>query len=142
MLTSKFRPCNIKSKFHSNAALPTLLSKLIPMMRSRTSAQLLFSAHNNVHILTLDLYHFLILYPLPEGRMGIAWELQVGKFFCSPSLNVVSLTTSLRPHFLYFLSLSFPLSSGFNGLLCATCEMKCFAGTQFYFFRIKLFVSM
>jgi hypothetical protein len=60
------------NQFHSNAAIPTLISKLIPIIRSKSPLQILSSAHNIVH--TLSLYHFYFpkLYPstnvpLPEG---------------------------------------------------------------------------
>jgi hypothetical protein len=40
---------NFKSNFNSNATLPTLISKLIPIIR-RKSPQRLSSAHNKAHI--------------------------------------------------------------------------------------------
>jgi hypothetical protein len=48
-----YRLPNVKSKFHSNSALPTLISKLIPIIRRKSQVQLLFSAHNKAHILKL-----------------------------------------------------------------------------------------
>jgi hypothetical protein len=42
----------LASKFQYIAALPTLISKLISVIRSKAPDQLLLSAHNKVHILT------------------------------------------------------------------------------------------
>jgi hypothetical protein len=66
-------PPRAKWKFHFNAALPMLISKLFLTIRSKAPVQLLSSVRNEVHILILYLFHFLELYPfliipLPEGR--------------------------------------------------------------------------
>jgi hypothetical protein len=56
-----------------------LISELISTICSETPVQILSSAYNITHFLTLYLLHFLELHPvsnilLPERRMGTAWE--------------------------------------------------------------------
>jgi hypothetical protein len=64
-----------------------------------------FSAHEKGNILKLYLLHFAEIYPpsnipLPEERVGTAWELsklEKKYFFLSPYLNVVSFTNRPPP---------------------------------------------
>jgi hypothetical protein len=68
----------VTSKFRSNAALRTLISKFRQYV-VQPPAQL-FSPHKKVHFLSIYLLHFLTLYLLstvqvPVGSEGKAWEL-------------------------------------------------------------------
>jgi hypothetical protein len=75
-----------------NVAHPTLISKLIPIILSKSPAQLLSSAHNEDHILTSYLFQFpLSNVRLPRGRAGTACEASEPEKFCPPPspLNVV-----------------------------------------------------
>jgi hypothetical protein len=98
---------NVKSKLYSDAALVTLRSKLITIMRRKAYAQLHASAHNKVHILTLYLLHFLTHYPisnalLPEERAGTAWELsKLENLYALTPKDSVSVP--LSPDFLFSL---------------------------------------
>jgi hypothetical protein len=90
----------LNQKVPSNAALLTLISKLISFIRSTAPA------HNKLHIVTLYPFHFLKLYPpsnisLQEGRAGTAWEPSKPDIFYPPSLNVVSLPTPAQLSLLF-----------------------------------------
>jgi hypothetical protein len=87
------------------------MPKVIPIERSETSAQLLFSVHNRVHILSLYLLRFLKLYPpsnlpLRKGLAGIAWK------FSKPGNFSVTLKYSVSHYASYFI-VSPPLPPNF-----------------------------
>jgi hypothetical protein len=103
MVTSKFRPSvavpMLEQNFTIMQPFQRHVKKLIPVIRSKTQAQLLsFMLH------TLSLPEAL---PLPEGGGGTAWEPskpELKKNLASNPLNVISLTTS--PYFLFSPSVS------------------------------------
>jgi hypothetical protein len=75
-------------------------------MRSNDPAQLISSAHKEVHILILYLFNFLRLYLSTRRTLG---TFRAGQIFYIPPLNVVSLTA--HRHFLVsLLSLSLSLT--------------------------------
>jgi hypothetical protein len=96
---------NVKSIFHSNVMLTTLMSKLIAIIRGKAPAQLLSSAHNKVHTLTIYLFLFLKSDPISNVHLSTAWEpSELGNISVFP-LTVVFLNPP--PNFLFSLTLYF-----------------------------------
>jgi hypothetical protein len=103
------------SGFDSNADLPALLSKLIPIVRSKAPSQILSSAHNKISHPNVVPFHFLppIVYQyLPEDERALPGNLQSRKIFLPPPLHVVPLTSSSPT----LSALSLFLSPCFRGL--------------------------
>jgi hypothetical protein len=113
MVKPKYSLSNVRSKCHSNAALPTVISTLIHIIYSKVPAQLLSSAHNKFHILKLLTFAAQakvastsfkrISTRKKRGRRLKTFKPRDKMFPASP-LNVVSLTS--YPHFFFSLSLS------------------------------------
>jgi hypothetical protein len=88
-LATEFRVVRLLDKNSAlNAALPTFVSKLYPIIHSKAPAQLLASAHNRVRFLTLYRLHFPKIYPslkvpLPEQRTDTVWEPSKPEHNCS-----------------------------------------------------------
>jgi hypothetical protein len=84
--------------FVSQATLPMGISKLFPIIFSKAPAELIFSARNNAHILTLYVLHFLNFHPpsnvpVTEGQPGTACgpsKAEKNLFFPLPNVILLS----------------------------------------------------
>jgi hypothetical protein len=90
----------VTSKFCSNVALPTLISIIIPITRSKAPA------HNKFHFVILYLLHFPTLYPisnvpLPEGRGTLSGNLRRRNMAVFTPSNVAPPTLPQPPESIY-----------------------------------------